>query len=173
MALRPAYPHPYLPHPTDSPSRQQPPSHYPYPVHPWCSTYNFLWSFVAYRLAFMIGICNNFRSGCRFTTRWSLALARARVHTSTRQEGLHFPDIISDYGASRRHRRRRAIRYEDPIMESQRFSSYLERSLCISVDTVGQGKEWQLAAVSLPSPLSRAPLTHGIDDKWRCSRRAL
>lgn len=77
-----------------------------------CATYNFLWSFAAYRSDSMIGIYNNLRSDYRFTAR------SPQLQWGWREGELHFPGFISspDY---------RRPWYEDPIIESQRFSFLL------------------------------------------------
>lgn len=95
----------------------------------WCATYNFLWSFAAYRSGSMIGIYNNLRSECRFTARSS------GCNESDERGGCTFrisyrPD----------HRR---SRYEDPIIESQRFSFLL------LVSSVSRQK--RMAIIALPS----------------------
>lgn len=87
------------------------------PHGPRCATYNFLWSFAAYRSDSMIGIYNNLRSECRFTARSPPRLQRGWRVSGFALSGFH---IVPDY---------RRPRNENPIIESQRFS-FLPRYLC-------------------------------------------
>lgn len=81
------------------------------PCEPRCATYNFLWSFAAYRSGSMIGIYNNLRSECRFT---------AQSPGCNESDGRGDCTFRVSYRSD--HRR---WRYEDPIIESQRFSFLL------------------------------------------------
>lgn len=83
-----------------------------------CATYNFLWSFAAYRSGSMIGIYNNLRSECRFT---------ARSPGCNESDGRGKGEEGCTFRVSYRPGHRRS-RYEDPIIESQRFSFLLSVS---------------------------------------------